>query len=47
MSGSRPPTDDGQRPLLLEVRGLRTHIDTPSGRITPVDGVDKIGRAHV
>ncbi len=40
MSGSRPPTDDGQRPLLLEVRGLRTHIDTPSGRITPVDGVD-------
>src|SRR5699024_6214300 len=40
MSGSRPPTDDGQQPPLLEVRGLRTHIDTPSGRITPVDGVD-------
>ena len=26
--------------LLLEVRDLRTHIDTPGGRITPVDGVD-------
>ncbi len=25
---------------MLEVRDLRTHIDTPGGRITPVDGVD-------
>ena len=25
---------------LLEVRDLRTHIDTPDGRITPVDGVN-------
>lgn len=45
MSGSRPRTEDGQRPPLLEVRDLRTHLDTPAGRITPVDGVDITLRA--
>src|SRR5690606_30452440 len=36
----RGPETTADTDLLLKVRDLRTHIDTPAGRITPVDGVD-------
>lgn len=45
MNGSRPRSGDGYESALLEVRNLRTHLDTPTGRITPVDGVDITLRA--
>lgn len=44
MTGAQSAREERRTPR-LEVRDLRTNVDTPSGRITPVDGVDITLRA--